>query len=152
MPLGRWPVCSKSAEQEKAEQELAAFLAKEPSWLRKTLQCDTNLTQDEYRAWVESDFWKLDGSYWAKEAEYRKLLQRIPAKWREYRDTLKRAALANVPRGRPGRKEEMELARRIWQLKAEGKNVRQIGAIFKAEGQHFSKEKIEAYLKTRRKK
>jgi len=55
-------------------------------------------------------------------------------------------------KGKPGRKAEIELAERIWKLKAEGKTVPEMQAIFRAEGQHFSKEKIESYLKTRRKK
>jgi hypothetical protein len=54
-------------------------------------------------------------------------------------------------KGKPGRKAEMELAESIWKLKAEGRTVPQMQAIFKAEGQHFSTEKIESYLKTRRK-
>jgi hypothetical protein len=56
-----------------------------------------------------------------------------------------------IKKGKPGRKAEIVLADRIWKLKAEGKTVPQIQAIFKAEGQHFSREKIESYLKTRRK-
>jgi hypothetical protein len=56
-----------------------------------------------------------------------------------------------MKKAKPGRKAETELYRRISQLKAEGKTVPQMQAIFKAEGQHFSREKIESYLKTRRK-
>jgi hypothetical protein len=54
-------------------------------------------------------------------------------------------------KGKPGRKAEIELAERIWKLQAESRTVPQMQAIFKAEGQHFSREKIESYLKTRRK-
>jgi hypothetical protein len=57
-----------------------------------------------------------------------------------------------IKKGKPGRKREIELAERIWKLKAEGKTVPEMQAIFKAEGQHFSQEKIASYLKTRRKK
>jgi hypothetical protein len=56
-----------------------------------------------------------------------------------------------ITKGKAGRKAEIELAERIWKLKAEGRTVPQMQAIFKAEGQHFSIEKIESYLKTRRK-
>jgi hypothetical protein len=56
-----------------------------------------------------------------------------------------------IKKGRPGRKAEIELAERILKLKAEGMTVPQMQAIFKAEGQHYSREKIESYLKTRRK-
>jgi hypothetical protein len=51
-----------------------------------------------------------------------------------------------------GRKEESDLAIRILGMKAEGKTVPQIRAIFESEGKYFSPEKIESYLKTRRKK
>ncbi len=51
-----------------------------------------------------------------------------------------------------GRKEEGELAARILGMKAEGKTAPQMKAIFESEGQYFSAEKIESYLKTRRKK
>jgi hypothetical protein len=56
-----------------------------------------------------------------------------------------------IKKRKPGRKVETALAERIWKLKAEGKTVPQIQAIFRAEDQHFSREKIESYLKTRRK-
>jgi hypothetical protein len=56
-----------------------------------------------------------------------------------------------ITKGKPGRKAEIELAERIWKLQAEGRTVPQMQAIFKAEGQHFSRDKIESYLKTRRK-
>jgi hypothetical protein len=56
-----------------------------------------------------------------------------------------------IKKGKAGRKAEIELAERIWKLKAEGRTVPQMQAIFKAEGQHYSREKIESYLKTRRK-
>ena len=64
------------------------------------------------------------------------------------------AQLRHTPgfkKGKPGRKPETKLAERILKLKAEGKTVPQMQAIFKSEGEHFSREKIESYLKTRRK-
>jgi len=60
--------------------------------------------------------------------------------------------LVHLAKPRRGRREELELASRIWALRAEGKTVSQMKAIFEAEGQYFSPEKIESYLKTRRKK
>lgn len=51
-----------------------------------------------------------------------------------------------------GRKEEVQLAERIWKLKAEGKTVPQMRALFESEGKLFSKEAIASYLKTRRRK
>jgi hypothetical protein len=56
-----------------------------------------------------------------------------------------------ITKGKAGRKAEIELAEHIWKLKAEGRTVPQMQAIFKAEGLHYSREKIESYLKTRRK-
>ena len=61
-------------------------------------------------------------------------------------------SLVELDKPKRGRKEERGLAMRIWELKAEGKTAPQIKAIFKSDGQHFSLEKIESYLKTRRKK
>jgi hypothetical protein len=58
--------------------------------------------------------------------------------------------LVRLAKRKPGRKEERALANRIWTLRAERKTVPQIVAIFEAEGQYFSKGKIESYLKTRR--
>ena len=60
--------------------------------------------------------------------------------------------LLQLAKPKPGRKEEQALAERILSAKAEGKKVREIKAMFEAEGQHFSTQKIESYLKTRRKK
>ncbi len=60
--------------------------------------------------------------------------------------------LIRLAKPKRGRKEERDLATRIWTLKAEGKTVPQIKAIFESEGQYFSIEKVESYLKTRRKK
>ncbi len=60
--------------------------------------------------------------------------------------------LLRLAQPKRGRKEESELAIRILGLKADGKTVPQMKAIFESEGQYFSTEKIESYLKTRRKK
>jgi hypothetical protein len=60
--------------------------------------------------------------------------------------------LVRLAKPKPGRREERALFDRILTLKAEGKTVRQMIAIFEAEGQYFSKEKVESYLKTRRRK
>jgi hypothetical protein len=60
--------------------------------------------------------------------------------------------LSKLDKAKPGRRKEIVLAVRIWGMKAEGKTAVQMKAIFESEGQHFSLEKIESYLKTRRKK
>ena len=76
---------------------------------------------------------------------YRALIRALGLQGRE--DELMRLA-----EPRRGRKEERDLAVRIWSLKAEGKTAPQMKVIFESEGQHYSLEKIESYLKTRRKK
>jgi hypothetical protein len=63
-----------------------------------------------------------------------------------------REQLLRLAKPKTGRKEERELAARIYGLRAEGKTVSEIRMIFEVEGQHYSPEKIESYLKTRRKK
>jgi hypothetical protein len=60
--------------------------------------------------------------------------------------------LVSLAKPRRGRREERELAGRIWAMKAQGKTAPQMKATFDSEGQYFSLEKIESYLKTRRKK
>lgn len=60
--------------------------------------------------------------------------------------------LLRLARPRPGRREERELAERIYSLKAEGKTVSEIQRVFERESQHYSREKIESYLKTRRRR
>jgi hypothetical protein len=81
----------------------------------------------------------------AEEYLYRALIRGLGLDGLE--DTL--VALAKPKRGR---KQEVALATRIWTLKAEGKTAPQMKAIFESEGQYFSLEKVESYLKTRRKK
>lgn len=88
-----------------------------------------------------------DGWRWGAGAEYlyRELIRALGLQELE-------EALVALAKPRRGRREERELASRIWTLKAEGKTVPQIRSIFESEGQYFSAEKIESYLKTRRKK
>jgi len=57
-----------------------------------------------------------------------------------------------VKKGKPGPKPNVELARRIWALDAEGKTNRQIHEIVNSEVWNISLEAVESYLKTRRKK
>jgi hypothetical protein len=42
------------------EQDLKEFLAAKPSWLRKILQLDFDLTSEELLAWQQSDRWWQD--------------------------------------------------------------------------------------------
>lgn len=61
-------------------------------------------------------------------------------------------SLIKLDKPRPGRRKEIELAMRIWAMKAEGKTVPQMKSIFESEKQYFSEDKIKSYLKSRRKK
>lgn len=85
---------------------------------------------------------------WGAGAEYlyRALIQALGFGMQE------EEVLIKLAKPKPGRKQERELAKRIWELTAEGKTARQIKRIFEAEGQHFSLEKIESYRKSRRKR
>jgi len=84
---------------------------------------------------------------WGAEAEYlyRALIRGLGLRGLE-------DSLIELAKPKRGRKEETALAMRIWSLKAEGKTAPQMKVIFESEGQYFSLEKIESYLKTRRKK
>jgi hypothetical protein len=53
-------------------------------------------------------------------------------------------------KGKRGRKPKLELAERIWALKAEGKKNVEIQKILNASGESLSLEAVESYLKTRR--
>lgn len=153
-----------------AEQELQKFLDSLPEWRRKWLFHQDpfssqwlseghveKLSKDspeQFKAMMEQlALWKDnfadDGPI---RERYETLLQENPSRWREYRNKLKREALSYVPKGKPGRKPERKLAERIWKLHAEGKSVPEMQRIFRAEGKNYSREAIEAYLKTRRKK
>jgi hypothetical protein len=57
-----------------------------------------------------------------------------------------------IKKGIPGPKPNVELARRIWTLDAEGKTNKQIHKIVNSEGWNISLEAAESYLKTRRRK
>jgi hypothetical protein len=84
---------------------------------------------------------------WGAEAEYlyRALIRGLGLRGLE-------DSLIQLAKPKRGRKVEAALAMRIWRLKAEGKTTPQMKAIFESEGQYFSLEKIESYLKTRRRK
>jgi len=101
-----------------AEKDLAEFLAAQPSWVRKVLLRDFSLNSEESEACENADFNDLA----AREREYRAILQRIPAKWREYCRESRRLALANVPMGKAGRPRKDDLAEEASRLKRAGKS------------------------------
>jgi len=139
-----------------AERDLAAFLAALPSYQRKLLdQTYSSLTQGEqnqFMGWMTATPEQFDALW----QEYRRLVERIPAKLREYRKRINRehgagtADVLGLPKGKPGRKENVELAERIWALDAEGKKNHEIQETLSASGEHISLEAVESYLKKRR--
>jgi hypothetical protein len=90
MPLGRWHV-SRSPEA-----DLEEFLASLPTYKRKEFEQGlSSLTQDEKNEWL-SDI-KANNAEKAAELwqEYVRLLQRAPAKLREYRERCIAAGMDN---------------------------------------------------------
>jgi hypothetical protein len=88
-----------------------------------------------------------DSWVWGASAEYlyREFIRGIGLEnWEE--------ALIYLAKSRPGRREERELAGKIWALKAEGRTVPKIVSMFQSEGKNYSEETIKSYLKTRRRK
>src|SRR5271169_6571667 len=100
------------------EEELAAFLASQPSWRRKWLQYDGSWSSEEILDWPSSD--PREDS--AIRERYLVLLRRVPGKWREYRSRLKQIALASLPQGKPGRPRKDALAEEARQLQLAGKS------------------------------
>jgi hypothetical protein len=142
------------------EEDLEQFLAPLSALMRRMLQYDysslddASISQEEKLEWIKNQ---------DKESElrpkYEAILRRCGGTmWEEYCRRAKQVerVMASqfriAPRGKPGRRAETELAERIWKLRAEGKTVLQIQDVFRTEGQHRSKEQIESYLKTRRRK
>jgi hypothetical protein len=108
------------------EEELAHFLAALSSWERKVLLHDFPLDSAEAAACNEA--FDLDGFQMlvARQEQYRTILRRIPAKWRAYREKLKKIALANVPPGRSGRPRKDQEAEELKENLQTGKSYRRI--------------------------
>jgi hypothetical protein len=112
------------------------------------------LTADDQRKW-EEDLRLLRAARvrvqfkwpWGAGAEYlyRELIRALGLEHME-------EELLRLAKSKPGRKEERELFQRIVRLKLDGKTVRQIQAELERDGRSISKEAIESYLKTRRRK
>jgi hypothetical protein len=144
MPLGRWQL------SETPEKQLEEFLASAPAWKQRCLLTGfCSLNHDEIQEWSNN----LDEDSRLTK-EYERILQLMPAKWKEYRKRQKAEAQPLiqmlVPKGNAGRKQNVELAERIWALDAEGKTNRQIQATLNNSGEHLSLEAVESYLKKRR--
>lgn len=130
----------------KAEVELATFLESQPSWLRKCLQLDFAFTNEEGLAWSNSG-----NEHSRAKEEYERLLQRVPHKWREYREELKRRALSNLPEAHPGAPRKDALAEEAGELQASGKSYAQIAIALneKYGPETTKKEAIRKLLKSR---
>jgi len=104
-----------------SEDRLASFLARQPSWVRKSLQGDYALTPNERAEMLESDWPEVFGQ---AQDEYRELLRPCPAKLREYRKLQKRlaseSALQSIPSVPLGAPRKDALAEEAMTLRLEG--------------------------------
>jgi hypothetical protein len=155
------------------EQQLADFLAPLPQWLQKALWYST-MTDLESYSWADSinpfaadELQELKANPgWHPERyphtadelrpKFEDILQSCPAKWKLYCDNARAARKADadshvqMPRGKPGRKRNDELAEKIRTLHDAEKTSREIQKTLAAGGLTISLEAVEAYLKTRR--
>lgn len=107
------------------EEELTEFLLAQPSWLRKILQLDYSLIPEERQAWQDSDSW-WQGASGSVQAEYERILQRIPPRWREYCKKRRQDALTGVPSVPPGRPKRDAFAEEAEELRRAGKSYAEI--------------------------
>ena len=151
------------------EQELADFLAPLPRWLQKALWYDySSMTDSESWSWLDSinpftadQLQELKANPgWQPERyphsadelrpRFEQIVQRCgPAEWKRYRDNAK-SARAPMPRSKPGRKPNDELAERIWTLSDAGMTARNTQEALKKDGINLTPEAVEYYKKTRR--
>jgi hypothetical protein len=97
MPFGRWRV------RNDPENQLEDFLASIPEWMRR-------LFQNGYGALSASELSEctFDSRVQPLKAEYETILQKMPARWKEYRKRVEREVKMHflssfVPKGKPGR-------------------------------------------------
>jgi len=114
----------------KPEKGLEEFLAPLPVWMRRTLQEGfPSLTQAEILEWTNNS-----EEIFKRTKEYELILQQIPAKWKEYRDRLKREVRQSqkfeaqflIPRGKPGAPRKDYLAQQAELLQQQGRTFPQI--------------------------
>ena len=89
-----------------AEKELQEFLAPMPAWMRRVLQGDFSFSsREEELEWIANQDKVIE-----QQAEYERILRRIPTKWAEYRKMLKQHSrpmlrmMGMMPKGKPGRR------------------------------------------------
>lgn len=125
MPLGRWQVPND------AEKGLDAFLAALPAYQRKQFEPGiSSFTQEEmnqWAAWMATTPEQFDGLL----QEYLRLLQRVPARLREYLKRQKReygpfSSALNLPKIPAGAPRKDALANEAAQLKKAGLSYTQI--------------------------
>ena len=141
------------------EKELQEFLASKPEWLQTHLQeGDSKLTfQEKLRLDKRKDKYEIDTHERITELtdQYQQILCQIPELWKPYRARIMREygntfGPMMLPKGKPGRKKNVKGAERIWTLHDAGKTSSEIQKILEAEGQNYSLNGVESYLKTRR--
>ena len=158
------------------EDELAEFMAPLPQWLQKILWHDhssmTDLEKfhfnDSINPFTAGELQELRTTAgWQPERyphtadelrpRFEQILRRCNrAEWKRYCDNARAARNASadpfvrMPRGKPGRKRNDELAERISALSDADKTSREIQTILQADEVILSVEGVEAYLKKRR--
>ena len=142
--FGRWRVPNDP------ESELARFLASLAAYKRKEFQHGaSSFTPDEVYEWCKEDLVARRGL----QAEYERLLRRIPSRWREYREREGNAFVQSVyPANPTGRPRKDDLAKEAAALKAEGFSYAQIEMRLNREHGEgtTTKENIRGLLKARR--
>lgn len=111
------------------QQELEEFLASKPAWMQRALQHgESSLTRGEWTELIN-----CGDELSRQRTEYERILQLIPAKWREYRKMRKREAQQMLhvllPQGKPGAPRKDDLAREATALHQAGKNYPQAAAV-----------------------
>jgi hypothetical protein len=92
------------------------------------------------------EWYRLEGGKWNRGADF---LFRCLIYALDLKDQQEFIVYAVKPKR--GRKSNTDLARGIWEEKAQGKTAREIASALKAAGKSLSIEGVESYLKTRRK-
>jgi hypothetical protein len=108
------------------QQELEEFLASKPAWMQRALQHgESSLTRGEWTELIN-----CGDELSRQRTEYERILQFIPAKWREYRKMRKREAQQMLhvllPQGKPGAPRKDDLAREAERLQQRGMSFPQI--------------------------
>jgi len=122
----------KSVAAKRAEAELQEFLSSKPLWLQKILQLDTSsVSPDDLLKFLEyqaPDFMEM-------RAKYEAIIQRIPGAWKKYRQKAQKEgeSALGLKKGKPGRPRDDEVAKRVQELKAEGKTGPRIQDILNKE-------------------